>query len=177
MPEVSKKARKSALKALREGRVAVRSIHWTSHDHADTALVVVTGYTGQHQVRLTTTGHWDCSCAKPGCGHVTAAKLVTGHQVLEQPPPVLDSTPAECRHGMQPAFCADCTGRDGGESEQRQRRAELLSRRGWTAAAFRGRCALCGEHYDAGDPIQAVPKPSGQVGTAWAGACCSEEAT
>lgn len=74
----------------------------------------------------------------------------------------------ECRHGMVPEFCADCTGRDGGQSADAARQAALLERPGWTKAKFPGTCFFCGEPYQPGEPIM-------REIDGWIASCCSEE--
>lgn len=79
----------------------------------------------------------------------------------------------ECRHGMTPAFCADCTGRDGGAYAESDRRARLLNHYGWREAKYPGRCAACGGWYRPGEPIALDARPGGVDG--WIASCCEEE--
>lgn len=174
------KVRRNALKAIREGRVAVRAVAYSDGIRAVTAAALVRGYTGQHQVTYMS-DQWRCTCAAtPGCPHVLAVQLVTGHAGATEPAPntlAVDSVAGdhrERRHGIVASFCADCTGRDGGQAELEKQQAELLGRRGWTRAAFGGKCALCGEPYTAGEPIRATTRADQQAGTVWAGSCCQE---
>lgn len=77
-------------------------------------------------------------------------------------------------HDMILSGCADCTGRDGGETAERKRRKRLLNLLGVVAAAYTGRCAVCGAFYGVGEPIKALPATTRttEVGTSWVGSCC-----
>lgn len=82
-------------------------------------------------------------------------------------------TEAECRHGMTPEFCADCTGRDGGLTTQANRDRRLVEHYGWATAQYPGACASCGEHFPAGAPIALDARPGGPSG--WISSCCDQE--
>ena len=174
------KARRGALKAYREGRVTVKTVAYDGSPRALAVGGVVRGHTGLHEITYLS-DRWDCTCGVPiGCPHVLAVQLVTGHagnlaaNSVPAAPAAGDDPLDECRHGMVPTYCADCTGRDGGQAELEAERAELLTRRGWTTAAYGGRCALCGERYEQGEPIRAVSRPE-ITGTTWADSCCKED--
>lgn len=85
----------------------------------------------------------------------------------------LVSEPTECRHGMTSAFCADCTGRDGGEAQRLRRRQRLVQHYGWATARFPGRCASCDEPYQPGEPIALDASANGVDG--WIASCCENE--
>lgn len=167
--------RKRALKALRTGEVTVRLVIWDkASDRAAVVHAAIAGYKGRHDVRLQEGEGWTCTCrdgAAGGCGHALAAKLITGHASVTAVPtaPAADPSPAECRHGMTAEYCADCTGRDGGQAALAAEHAHLLKLPGWTRAGYRGRCCLCGETYEKTDPIRATSQDGR---TAWAGPCC-----
>lgn len=181
-PSPGDTGRRRALKALRDGQVQVRQVAW-GETRADVVEATVSGFTGRHVVELRD-GRWTCSCKEGGagrCPHALAVRLVTGHAgdtaavatVTALPVRPADE-PAEqgevdCIHGMVASWCSHCTGRDGGEAARAQEAEQLLTLRGWTRAAFRGRCCQCSEPYAAGDPVRATPA-GGR--TAWAGACC-----
>lgn len=76
-----------------------------------------------------------------------------------------------CIHDMLPGQCADCTGRDGGERAERQRRARLLLQSDVYAAKW-GTTCVCGERIQPGDPIKFRPRAYGERGGGWIGPCC-----
>lgn len=78
---------------------------------------------------------------------------------------------AECRHGLNPEWCALCTGRDGGESAEKAEQEELLRSDVWIRSVFPGRCGDCGEPFLSGDPIR---RPYHDR-TGWVASCCVEE--
>lgn len=79
----------------------------------------------------------------------------------------------DCRHGMTPAFCADCTGRDGGRRAQGHRDRRLVEHYGWMPAKHPGLCAECREPFPAGTPIARDARPGGVAG--WVASCCEDE--
>lgn len=79
----------------------------------------------------------------------------------------------ECRHGMTPAYCADCTGRDGGQHAQGDRDQRLVDHYGWMRAKHPGICASCREHFPAGTPIALDARSGGVDG--WIASCCEDE--
>lgn len=147
---VHDKDRRNALKAYREGRVTITSVTYPNPSalRAKAVSARVRGFTETHAITFVEgLGQWVCSCGAGHCSHVLAVQLCTGHagwNTTDQQPPA----------GPPPA--------------------DLPSERGWTRAAFPGKCAYCGQPYAAKDPIRAVKKADQQVGTVWAGSCCKE---
>jgi len=50
--------------------------------------------------------------------------------------------------------CSHCTGRDGGETAERRRKARLLADPSVIKAQYPGACSNCGEGFLAGEPIR-----------------------
>jgi hypothetical protein len=162
MPEVldDDRVRRNALKAYREGRVTIRSIVFRDEAalRAIGVAAKVRGYNGLYEIDYD--GHrWACTCGVDiGCPHVRAVQLVTGHAGA----PLLTAT------APHPSDPPDTTDGD-------QETTRLLGLRGWTPAAFEGRCARCSLPYDRGVPIRAISREDQQFGTVWAGPCCGEQ--
>lgn len=66
-------------------------------------------------------------------------------------------------------MCAHCLGHKGPEQPTGTDRAAILNGGRWIEARYRGRCAGCGETYDAGAAIRRA-EPDG-----WIAECCAEE--
>jgi hypothetical protein len=83
-------------------------------------------------------------------------------------------TAEDCRHGMNPEWCADCTGRDGGQRAQEDRDQRLVEHYGWIRAKHPGTCAACGEPFRPGTPIAL---DATGLADGWIASCCEQENT
>jgi hypothetical protein len=76
---------------------------------------------------------------------------------------LLVSACAHCRDGERAGWLAEL-------------RRELLTRPGWVAAVYPGRCCACGDDYAPGAAIHAAPgRPPVGSGRRWLAECCADE--
>lgn len=70
---------KSALAALREGRVTIKDVFYAAGPKATFVDAIVHGHQGRHRVERYD-DRWLCDCNRPmPCAHILAVALVTGH--------------------------------------------------------------------------------------------------